>query len=189
MTRLVISTWGAEPSGTVMQILLLSVLFSSANVTSGGIVYGMEKHKRIALWATAEGAANLILSVILVRRIGIYGVAWGSAIPSVVIELLLWPTYICRLVQIPVRSYLWQAWIRTSLAVLPFALACAAAERFWPARNLAVFFLQIAALLPLLPLMFLLMFREEVVAQTRGWIKRRRPAESLSSQFETTTVG
>ena len=84
----------AQPSGTVMQILLLSVVFSSANVTSGGIVYGMEKHKRIALWAMVEGAANLILSIILVRRIGIYGVAWGSAIPSVIIELLLWPTYI-----------------------------------------------------------------------------------------------
>src|ERR1700746_3820352 len=54
----------AQPSGTVMQILLLSVVFSSANTTSAGIVYGMEKHKRIALWATAEGAANLILSVI-----------------------------------------------------------------------------------------------------------------------------
>ena len=44
----------AQPSGTVMQILLLSVVFSSANTTSGGIVYGMEKHKRIALWAMAR---------------------------------------------------------------------------------------------------------------------------------------
>jgi len=60
----------AQPSGMVMQILLLSVVFSSANVTSAGIVYGMEKHKRIALWAMVEGAANFILSVILVRRIG-----------------------------------------------------------------------------------------------------------------------
>jgi O-antigen/teichoic acid export membrane protein len=181
----------AQPSGTVMQILLLSVVFSSANVTSGGIVYGMEKHKRIALWAMVEGAANLILSIILVRRIGIYGVAWGSAIPSVIIELLLWPTYICRLVQIPVRTYLWQAWIRSSLAVLPFALACAAAERFWPARNLAIFFLQIGALMPLLPLMFWIVFREELETQIRGWMKRRRSSENLTPEYEapTTTVG
>ena len=40
----------AQPSGTVMQILLLSLVFSTANTTSGGIVYGMEKHKRIAIW-------------------------------------------------------------------------------------------------------------------------------------------
>jgi O-antigen/teichoic acid export membrane protein len=182
----------AQPSGTVMQILLLSVLFSSANVTSGGIVYGMEKHRRIALWAVGEAAANLTLSVILVRRIGIYGVAWGSAIPSVIIELLLWPAYISKLVQIPVRTYLWQAWIRTTLAVLPFALACALVERFWQASNLAVFFVQIAALLPLLPLTVVLMFRDEVVTQVRGWMERRRSnADSLNREYEasTTTVG
>jgi O-antigen/teichoic acid export membrane protein len=178
----------AQPSGTVMQILLLSVVFSSANVTSAGIVYGMEKHKRIALWAIVEGAANFILSVILVRRIGIYGVAWGSAVPSVIIELLLWPAYICRLVQIPVRTYLWQAWIRTVLAVLPFALACAVAERFWPARNLAIFFLQIAALLPLLPLMFWIVFRDEVETQLRGWMKRRRLAEGNTPKYDTETT-
>src|SRR5205814_6771558 len=132
----------SEPSGTVMQILLLSVLFSSANVTSGGIVYGMEKHKRIAIWSIMEGVANLILSIILVRQIGIYGVAWGTAIPSVIIEALLWPTYICKLVSIPVRTYLWQAWGRTALTVIPFALACAVADRLWPAHNLPMFFLQ-----------------------------------------------
>jgi O-antigen/teichoic acid export membrane protein len=181
----------AQPSGTVMQILLLSVIFSSANVTSCGIVYGMEKHKPIALWAMVEGAANLILSVILVRRIGIYGVAWGSAIPSVIIELLLWPVYICRLVEIPVWTYLWQAWIRSSLAVVPFGLACATAERFWPARNLAIFFLQMAALLPLLPLMFWIVFREEIETQVRGWRQRRRLSQDLNTEYDTeaTTVG
>jgi O-antigen/teichoic acid export membrane protein len=174
----------AQPSGTVMQILLLSVVFSSANVTSGGIVYGMEKHRRIALWAIVEAAANFILSIILVRRIGIYGVAWGSAIPSIIIELLLWPSYICKLVQIPVRTYLWQAWIRTALTVVPFALACGLAERYWRASNLAVFFLQIAALLPLLPLAILLIFREEVMEQGRKWLERRRRggAQGLSSE-------
>src|SRR5216684_1494916 len=162
----------AQPSGTVMQILLLSVLFSSANVTSGGIVYGMEKHKRIAQWAMAEGAANLILSIILVRRIGIYGVAWGSAIPSIIIELLFWPGYISRLVQIPVRTYLWQTWIRSAFVVVPFATACAVVERYWPAHNLVVFFLQIGVLLPLLPVTLFLVFREEAVTKIREWGKR-----------------
>jgi len=166
----------AQPSGTVMQILLLSVLFSSANVTSGGIVYGMEKHKRIAQWAIVEGAANLILSIILVHRMGIYGVAWGSAIPSIIIELLLWPAYISRLVQIPVKTYLWQTWVRSALVVVPFATACAVVERYWPAHNLVIFFLQIAALLVLLPLTLLLVFRQEVVKKVQEW--RMRPDAS-----------
>ena len=163
----------AQPSSTVMRILLLSVVFASANTTCGGIVYGMEKHKRIAIWAICEGAANLALSIILVRRMGIYGVAWGTTIPSVIVELILWPRFICKLVVIPVRTYLYQTWLRTGLGVVPFGLACVLAERFWPAHNLLVFFLQIAALLPLLPLTLGLIFRKEVVAHTQAWLKRR----------------
>jgi len=75
----------AQVSGNVMQILLLSVVLASANTTSAGIVYGMEKHKRTAWWASGEAVANLVLSISLVRYIGIYGVAWGTTIPSVFI--------------------------------------------------------------------------------------------------------
>jgi O-antigen/teichoic acid export membrane protein len=180
----------AQPSGTVMQILLLSVVFSTANTTSAGIAYGMEKHKRVAFWAMGEAAANLILSIILVRRIGIYGVAWGSAIPSVIVEMLLWPAYVSKLVAIPIRTYLWETWFRTTLGVIPFGLACALAERFWPAPNLAVFFLQIAALLPLLPLTLALIFRKELVARIRG-LQRSRTSDHRIDEYEpsTTTVG
>jgi O-antigen/teichoic acid export membrane protein len=181
----------AGPSGTVMKILLLSVLFASANTTSGGIVYGMEKHKRLALWAILEAAANFVLSIILVRRIGIYGVAWGTTIPSVLVELFLWPRFICKLVVIPVRTYLYQTWFRTGLGVVPFGLACVLAERFWPARNLLVFFLQIAVLLPLLPLTLGLIFRKEAVAQAKAWLKRRKLSNRLNEDYEpvTTTIG
>jgi O-antigen/teichoic acid export membrane protein len=181
----------AQASGTVMQILLLSVVFSSANTTSAGIVYGMGKHKRLAIWASIEAVANLVLSIVLVRRLGIYGVAWGTALPSVLIELLLWPSFISELVKIPVWTYLWQTWFRTTLAIVPFAVACEAVERFWPARNLAVFFLQIAALLPLIPLALMLVFRGEAMAQVQAWLERRNRPSQLIEEHEssTTTVG
>jgi O-antigen/teichoic acid export membrane protein len=181
----------AQVSGTVMQILLLSVVFGSATTTAGGIVYGMGQHKRIAFWGIGEAAANLILSVILVRRIGVYGVAWGTTIPSVIIEVLLWPVFISRLVKISVRTFLWETWFRPSVAVIPFTLACVAAERYWPARNLFWFFLQIAVLLPLVPLALGLVFRKEAVTQTKVWMKRRKAANRLNHEYETstTTVG
>ncbi|MGA8311123.1 MAG: polysaccharide biosynthesis C-terminal domain-containing protein, partial [Terriglobales bacterium] len=178
----------AHSSATVMKILLLSVVFSSANATSGGIVYGMEKLKRVAFWAVAEAVANLTLSIILVRQIGIYGVAWGTTIPSVIIELLLWPRLVCRLVAIPVRTYLWQACFRTALAVIPFAAGCAAAERFWPASHLPAFFLQIAALLLLLPPGIALMFRNELTAQVHLWRKRRNTPDLSSEAYESSTT-
>jgi O-antigen/teichoic acid export membrane protein len=178
----------AHSSATVMKILLLSVVFSSANATSGGIVYGMEKLKRVAFWAVAEAVANLTLSIILVRQIGIYGVAWGTTIPSVIIELLLWPRLVCRLVAMPVRTYLWQTWFRTALAVIPFAAGCAAAERFWPASHLPAFFLQIAALLLLLPPGIALIFRNELRAQVHRWRRNTPDLSSEAYESSTTTV-
>jgi O-antigen/teichoic acid export membrane protein len=181
----------AEQSGMVMRILLLSVLFASANTTSVGIVLGMAKHKRVAFWALGEAASNLILSIVLVRRMGIYGVAWGSAIPSVFCELILWPAFVSNLLAISVKTYLWQTWIRTGIAAIPFALACAAAEHFWHAPNLLVFFLQIAALLPLMPLALALVFREEVLELLRTWKARRKEADLEDDKYEpsTSTVG
>jgi len=180
----------AQPSAMVMKILLLSVVFSSANSTSGGVAYGMEKLKRVMLWAISEAIANLTLSIILVHKIGINGVAWGTAIPSIIIEVLLWPSYVCRLVVMPVRVYLWQTWFRTTLAMVPFALACALAERCWPVHNLAIFFLQIAALLPLIPLALALIFHDEARVQVREWKKRRSAAGRLNeNEPSTTTVG
>ena len=180
----------AQPSGTVLRILLLSVVFASANTTSVGIVFGMEKLKPVALWAVGEAVSNLILSIVLVRQIGINGVAWGSAIPSVFCELILWPAYISKLVEIPVRTYLWQTWIRTGMAAIPFALGCVAVERYWHASNLLVFFLQIAVLLPLVPLFLVLIFREEVGTQIREWRRRRLTPDAtvLSNEYEPSTT-
>jgi O-antigen/teichoic acid export membrane protein len=177
-------------SATVMQILLLSVVFSSANTTSAGIVYGMGKHKRTAIWASAEAIVNLSLSIALVRRLGVFGVALGTTLPSVAVELLLWPRFICSLVGIPVRTYLFQTWLRTALAVVPFALACWVAERFWPARNLWMFFLQVAALLPLIPLAVALVFRNEVTTGVRAWKSSFKESGRVNDEYEsTTTVG
>jgi O-antigen/teichoic acid export membrane protein len=181
----------AQPSGTVMQILLLSVLFSTANTTSNGIVWGMEKHKRVALWAMCEAMANLTLSIILVRKIGIYGVALGTAIPSILIELILWPSYICKLVMMPVRTYLWQTWARTMLGAVPFAVTCAATDYLWKPQNLATFFAQVLALLPLLFAAYALIFRDEIATQVRFWYRRRKSLSGIKNEYQSsaTTLG
>jgi hypothetical protein len=88
----------------------------------------------------------------------------------------------------PIRTYLWQTWFRTGLGVIPFALACALSERLWPAHSLITFFLQIAALLPLLPLAFALIFRNEVVTQWQEWLRRRRLSTTPSHEYETSTT-
>jgi O-antigen/teichoic acid export membrane protein len=164
----------AHTSGQVLKILLLGQVFVVANATSGGIAYGMEKHRPVALWALGEGFANLTLSILLAQRIGLYGVAWGTAIPNLVINILLWPRYICRLLEMPLGGYLWQSWGRSAIAVSGFAAACFWIDRSWPASGLAAFFLQIAAIFPIFIAGALAVFWKEFLEQFKrvGWWAR-----------------
>jgi O-antigen/teichoic acid export membrane protein len=151
-----IALWMGEqyggPSGRVLQILLGSQVFALANSASGNIAYGLGRHRPVAIWAAGEALANVTLSVLLVRHLGVEGVAWGTTIPSLFTALVLWPWYACRLVDVPLRHYLWQGWLRPAAAALPFAAACALADRLWSPASLVAFFLQTAALLPALVL-------------------------------------
>lgn len=162
-------------SGHVLQILLLSQLFTVANSTSINIILGLAKHRRCAYWAAGEAALNFGLSVFLARRIGIYGVAIGTVIPNLFVHLFLWPHYICKIVGVPIKEHLLQSWLRPALAVVPFGLACLLTDRYWPASRLIGFFLQILAIFPLYVVTVALLFQKDIMEQLRGrtrWFAR-----------------
>lgn len=154
-------------SGRVLQILLIAQIFTVANSTSLNVILGMAEHRRIAIWAGGEAVANLILSIILARRIGIYGVAIGTIIPSVIAQVLLWPRYVCQLVGAPLRGYFWRAWIQPFAAAVPFGIACLLTDRYWSAQHLATFFLQIAAILPVHLIAVFFLFRSEIIGELK----------------------
>ncbi len=158
----------AQVSGGILQILLLAQVFAIANYTSGGIAYGLGKHRPVAVWATAEAVANLVLSLILVRRFGLEGVAWGTVLSSLVVNLFFWPRYVCQIVNVPARHYLWQGWIRAGAPAIPFGIACYWADRFWVADSLVHFFLQIAGLMPVFLLGVAACFWKEMIWQWRS---------------------
>ena len=158
----------AQPSGRVLRILLLSTLALAGNRVGGNIVYGLGKHKPFALWQSCEAVANLTLSIYLVRKIGIDGVAWGTVLPSLVSQIVLWPRYLSKLLNLTVWSYFQECWIRPALATAPFCLACLWTDYYWGATSMAHFFLQIAAVLPLIPLSIILFFWKEVNWQLRS---------------------
>jgi len=137
----------AELSGKVLQILTLAMLFYMGNGSVGSVMLGISRHKVLVPLALGEGLCNLALSVILVRSMGVTGVAWGTTIPSLAAHLLFWPWYARPVLGIPVCRYLPVTWIRPGIAVLPFAVFSYFINRFWPAPNLFVFFAQVGAAL------------------------------------------
>ena len=152
----------SHTSGTVLVILCIALLFSFANRTAGSIAFGIEKHKMSAIWAIGEGIANLALSIILVRWYGIYGVAIGTLVPSLVVHLVLWPSYVSKLVGLSYSDVIWKVWAPVYLSSVPFAIATYAVNVRFPAHNLMVFFLQVIALLPIFVITIALVFRAYV---------------------------
>jgi O-antigen/teichoic acid export membrane protein len=162
-------------------ILVVAQIFMNGSHSPTAILYGTSKHRINALWVIGEAVANLSLSVFLVRRIGIMGVAWGTLIPSAAVSLLLRPQYVARMLKLPMRSLLWQGWIRALIAAVPYAIACSFADRFWQPHTLLGFMLQIAAILPIFVLFEAFMFWREAAPFVREWFKGLRPASAVAS--------
>ncbi len=118
--KAVIEAWvGAKyvaTSYSVLLVLLIPFTLMLAQSASGRILWGMAKHRTLAWVVLTEGAANLILSVVLVRRFGIIGDAVGTAIPLTCTTVFFLPRHLCRLLDVRLRTYLSQAFL------LPLAL-------------------------------------------------------------------
>ena len=152
----------SRTSGTVLVILATSLLFSLQNTPASSIALGVEKHKTVAKWAVAEAIANLTLSIVLARKFGIYGVAMGTLLPSLVVNLIFWPRYVSQLVDISCREVFLNVWGPVFLSAVPFAVASYAVDAFFPVRNMTSFILQTIALLPIFVVSVSWIFRNSV---------------------------
>jgi len=80
----------AEAAG-ILKILVVPAAFFLPQAVAFSILYAIEKHRYI-LWALlAEGLINFILSIILVRYYGLYGIAYGTVIPQTIVYLVVFP--------------------------------------------------------------------------------------------------
>ncbi len=158
-----------EISETVLRILMISLFFSTANSTAGSIIMAIDRHKPLARWAVYEAVFNLVLSIVLAKTVGLYGVAWGTSISMAVAHLIFWPRYVKKVLGVPVSTYVWDGWIKITLCSIPFAVVCGVAERYWSPTNLVTFFAQIIVTLPVYAISVAAVFRSEVRTLLLKW--------------------
>ncbi len=151
-----------QRSGTVLIILASALIFSQTNNTASAIAFGTERHKITARWAVVEGVSNLVLSVTLVRFMGINGVALGTLLPNLFVQLVLWPRYIGKMFALSPWSILVKIWGPMLLCAVPFAAASYAVNLYSPPHSILVFLAQTVALLPTFFLVVAVVFRREV---------------------------
>jgi O-antigen/teichoic acid export membrane protein len=86
-------------------LLVTSIFFDVAQLPSVSYMFGVSRHHFLAYQTLAEGIANAVLSLALVRSYGLIGVAMGAAIPMVICKLFIQPVYVCRQSGIPLKKY------------------------------------------------------------------------------------
>jgi O-antigen/teichoic acid export membrane protein len=138
----------AEQSGHVLWILSLALIFVAGDQVATAIMLGISAHRPVVLMMSVMAFCNLGLSVVLARRMGIVGVAWGTTLPSLAASLLFWPWYLQRVLKVRISELIVSAWLRPAVAVAPFGIFTYCSEKLRPANNLLTFFLQVAAILP-----------------------------------------
>ena len=139
-------------SGEILRVLAVVVLLAGARSVAIASIIGMNKHRTLIPGLAFEAVANLALSIALVHSLGLLGVAIGVAIPSVMVSVMFLPRCLGKATGLRIASFIRKGWIMPTLACIPFALGSEAIERQFPAANLLVFFLQVAATLILVPL-------------------------------------
>lgn len=148
-------------SERILQILVVSQFFSIANGTAASIMMAIDKHKPLANWSVVEATLNLGLSILLVKTVGLYGVALGTTIAMVFVHLAFWPRYVRKILDVPIKTFVWQGWMKITVCAIPYAIACILTDHFWHAANMVVFFGQILAILPVYALCVIAVFHKE----------------------------
>lgn len=95
-----------SPSYYIMIILCVPMIFDLMQSPSIQLLYGISKHKLYSITNTLEGLLNLMLSLILVKFYGIYGVAIATAISMIIFKLFIQPYFVCKSINLSLKHYI-----------------------------------------------------------------------------------
>jgi O-antigen/teichoic acid export membrane protein len=90
-----------ESSASTLVVLVLGMFASSVQATSTMVLLALERQRTMAYVALAEAACNIGLSIFLAGKVGILGVALGTAIPTSITAFGFYVPYAARLLELP----------------------------------------------------------------------------------------
>jgi O-antigen/teichoic acid export membrane protein len=137
----------AAPSGEVLWVLSVAYWFIAGRQIMVTTLMGLNRHRVLIPAALAEAALNVTLSVILVQKYGLVGVAWGTTIPFLINTTVVYPLLFSRSLGVPILATWRELWLLPSISIIPFLIVTYVVDRFYAPDSLLVFFGQVAAVL------------------------------------------
>lgn len=135
---------GSGFEGAVLPLYVLAVagVVLVGQGPLGNVLLATGRHRLVAFTALGEAVANLALSLALVRRFGMTGVAVGTAVPVLVANLVILLPAACRQTGLPVGRFL-RLVTRAPLAgSVPAIAALAWLRQSYPAESLSMILAQ-----------------------------------------------
>jgi O-antigen/teichoic acid export membrane protein len=121
---------GFGSSYSLMLVLLSGYFLMLGQQPSVDLLLAQGRHQLRGWWNLGEGAANLALSVFWGMRYGLVGIALGTAVPMIFVQVCIQPWYALRTIGLSPARYLREAFLRPAL-VLGVVLGLCVALRTW----------------------------------------------------------
>jgi O-antigen/teichoic acid export membrane protein len=92
------------PYSYLILILVTASLIDTSQWPAGAVLQGMAKHHPLAIMTVASGVANLTISILLVGRFNLMGVALGTLIPTTIVCIGFVTPYAMRVIGVDVME-------------------------------------------------------------------------------------
>lgn len=135
-----VTTWmgpGFEASIPPLIVLALTGVVLVGQGPLGNVLLGTGRHRLVAVVSLAEALANLALSLVLVRRYGILGVALGTGIPVLVANTFTLLPAACRSVGLRITEFARLVLPAPAAGAVPAILAVLAFRTWLPPTRFA----------------------------------------------------
>jgi len=106
-------------AGEILAALVLPYLFISPSLPVVAALYAAAQHRLATLTNLAELMLNIPLSLFLLNRMGLVGIAYGTSISSILMSGMLLPRLAAGRSEFPYRHYLYHGFVRP----IPFVVA------------------------------------------------------------------
>lgn len=134
-----------ESSYVILIILLIPSVLSDIQGGSRQILYGIGRHKALAVVNLTEGVLNVIASIVLIHYWGIVGDALGTAIPLTLASVCFLPIYLCRLLKVPMKEFLNGAYMLPLVVCVPLVVTLLFMQHLFRPHNYFQLAAQVAA--------------------------------------------
>ena len=125
LARPFLTVWvGAAFAGYVPLVLILSLasLIDTSTWPAGSVLQGMGLPRFSGIMSIISGLSNLALSIILVKKIGVMGVALGTLIPTFIVCVGFVHPYVIRMIGVPLGEVLKKVIMPALIPLVPAAL-------------------------------------------------------------------